>query len=568
MKKFWQRVKVFFSPSIDKSFGVKIAPYLTVILMCLILFVVSAFGWEWTNSPSFCGYVCHSMPPQYVTYSLSSHSSTYCVDCHLGRAFIFEQMVRKLGHAKTTGMATILNNFEYPLRAQFMSPADESCELCHSPSSFSYDTFREFNHYASDKSNTRSITYLSLKVGGGSSRQGLGRGIHWHTENNVQYISTDALDQIIPYVRVTSLDGKSVEEYLDVEANFNRSTLKESDLKKVDCITCHNRTSHQILQPEEAIDQLFDRQLASPAIPDFRAKALEALRAKYADSNAAALGISGLRNYYQQYQSEFYAKNSKLVDEAVERLVEIYRNSVFPEQKINWDTYPDNNGHINAPGCFRCHDGKHLSARNESIRLECNICHSVPVKAQPGTVVTNIEINHGIEPSSHKNPNFISMHRNLFDNSCKNCHTVDDPGGSSNKSFCSNSACHGQSWKYAGFDAPKVRQVLQAQLKLLVTPTPQPTKVSGTLSYETVIGPLFANRCATCHGEGGAKGVILTSFSKVMAGGQGGANLIPGKPTESLIIKIQSGAAPHFGQFSPDELELLSKWISNGAPEK
>jgi hypothetical protein len=43
---------------------------------------------------------------------------------------------------------------------------------------------------------------------------------------------------------------------------------------------------------------------------------------------------------------------------------------------------------------------------------------------------------------------------------------------------------------------------------------------------------------------------------------------VPGKPDESLIVQKQSGSLPHFGQLTPDELELLIAWITAGAPEK
>ena len=38
------------------------------------------------------------------------------------------------------------------------------------------------------------------------------------------------------------------------------------------------------------------------------------------------------------------------------------QNSVFEDQEVNWATHPNNVGHNNSPGCFRCHDGKHLNA--------------------------------------------------------------------------------------------------------------------------------------------------------------------------------------------------------------
>ena len=66
----------------------------------------------------------------------------------------------------------------------------------------------------------------------------------------------------------------------------------------------------------------------------------------------------------------------------------------------------------------------------------------------------DIEISRGPEPDSHKNPNWITGHRDYFDRSCQKCHTVTDPGGTSDTSFCSHSAGHGPVWEFAGFDAP------------------------------------------------------------------------------------------------------------------
>jgi hypothetical protein len=48
---------------------------------------------------------------------------------------------------------------------------------------------------------------------------------------------------------------------------------------------------------------------------------------------------------------------------AVGELVAIYNRNVFPDLKVTWGTYPNNLGHTDFPGCFRCHDGSHSSIR-------------------------------------------------------------------------------------------------------------------------------------------------------------------------------------------------------------
>ena len=44
--------------------------------------------------------------------------------------------------------------------------------------------------------------------------------------------------------------------------------------------------------------------------------------------------------------------------------------------------------------------------------------------------------------------------------------------------------------------------------------------------------------------------------------------IIPGDANASLLVQKQSGAQPHFGQLTPEELTLVIDWINAGAPEK
>ena len=55
------------------------------------------------------------------------------------------------------------------------------------------------------------------------------------------------------------------------------------------------------------------------------------------------------------------------------------RNNFFPEMKASWKVYPDNIGHKDWPGCFRCHDDMHKTADGKrSIKAsDCNACHTI-----------------------------------------------------------------------------------------------------------------------------------------------------------------------------------------------
>jgi mono/diheme cytochrome c family protein len=158
------------------------------------------------------------------------------------------------------------------------------------------------------------------------------------------------------------------------------------------------------------------------------------------------------------------------------------------------------------------------------------------------------------------------LHRDVFDPSCSNCHTTDDPGGTSNTSFCSNSACHGIAWVYAGFDAPSLREILRTQLDLVAS-EPQPELEDLPLSYEGAIGPLLEARCGACHAEGGLEGLNVTTFDTLMQGGTSGPAIVPGDPEGSLLVQRQSGDEAHFGQLSAEELARVVEWIAAGALE-
>lgn len=553
----------FFFPPPTARRSVRLLPYITLGVLTAFVVVSSAYAWDYTNSPPFCGQTCHTMPPEYNAYQISPHARIACVECHIGREFVGNQILRKAGDIKHI-ISLAFKDYEFPITAGEMRPAREICEKCHSPEKFSDDSFRQVAHYGDDKDNTPTTILLFLKTGGGSRRQGLGRGIHWHIENRILYYPADRFKQEIPYIRVYNDDG-SVDAYVDLESDFDPKSVDETKLEEMDCISCHNRITHKVDTPETAMDKALNRGVIDPGIPDIHRKGVEVLRAAYLSQDQGLNGIAGLENYYQVYYADYYASNRDTIQSAIATLQDIYRQSVFLEQKSDWTSHPNNVGHKDFPGCFRCHDGKHLNADGEAIRLECNVCHSIPVVVGPQDFVTNIEISRGPEPESHKNPNWIAGHRTYLDPTCSLCHTTSNPGGTDNTSFCSNSACHGAAWTYAGLDAPGLAEIVAAQLPT-PTPAPTPAPVVGAPTYAANIQTLFASLCGACHGEGAAAGLKLTTYADVMAGSSTRPVVVIGDPEHSPIVEIQSGE--HFGKLSNEELELVKQWIAGGAPEK
>ena len=569
MRNLWLKIRVglrnFFFPPEGSPRWVRILPYALLGFLTLIVLSGAVWGWEYTNSPEFCGKACHTMPPEFTSYLTSPHARIDCVDCHIGRGFLTTKVTRKAGDLRHI-VATVFHSYEFPIRAHQLQPARETCEKCHLPEKFSDDSLREIKQFAPDKDNTPLTTYLVLKTGGGSKREGLGRGIHWHIQNKIEYLPLDPEEQEIPYVRVYEDDG-SITEYVDIESGLEPGEVNEADLVEMDCITCHNRITHLVKTPEATVDELMNRGIIDPQIPEIRRVAVETYSQVYDTTETGLTGIAAIPSFYETYYPEFYTENVDKIDTAVAALQEAYAQSVYPEQNSDWTTHPNNIGHDDSAGCFRCHDGRHLNTEGKAIRLECNLCHSIPVVAGPDDFVSEIEISRGPEPDSHKNPNWITLHHDLFDPSCSNCHTTENPGGIDNTSFCSNSACHGNVWEYAGFDAPGLRQMLLEQLPAEPTPIAPPEGVAPT--YENTIGPMLVSKCGACHGtSNNLKDLDLTTYTGIMQGSESGAVVTPGDPDNSLIMIIQTSEQPHFAQLTPEELNLLEEWILAGAPQE
>jgi nitrate/TMAO reductase-like tetraheme cytochrome c subunit len=281
----WNRIKgglrSFFFPPPEKGRFFRILPYLTLGIITIFVIVGGLYGWEYTNSSEFCGTACHTMPPEYTSYLESPHARVECVECHIGRDFVATRIGRKAGDLRHI-VSLAFNTYEFPIHADTMQPARETCETCHFPEKFSDDSLREIRTFQNDMANTPTSIYLTLKTGGGTKRDGLGRGIHWHVENEINYLATDPERQEIPYVQVI-LDDGTIEEFIDIESDIDPSEISPEDLEQMDCITCHNRITHLVPDPEAAVDQLLTRGIrnrignrtrtiwATPIMPDVSA---------------------------------------------------------------------------------------------------------------------------------------------------------------------------------------------------------------------------------------------------------------------------------------------------------
>ncbi len=337
----------------------------------LILTAVGSYKtYHVTESVEFCGLVCHSvMEPEYTTYQIGSHARVDCVECHIGSGATWYVKSKISGLYQIYSVA--FDKYSHPIETPIknLRPARETCEQCHWPEKFTGNLDRIYPHYLPDEENTPFAVRMSLKVGGADPRRGPAEGIHWHMSANhtVEFIAEDEKLQIIPWVRVTDEDG-SVTEYAAPGFDGNPET---SVIHTMDCMDCHNRPSHAYNPPGESVDQALYLGRLPDSLPGIKRLAVELLTGEYTDKKEAFEAISAS-------MTEAYSGSEKLAG-AIEELQTIYALNFFPRMQADWSAYPDNIGHKNWPGCFRCHDDSHTSTDgSKTIEMSnCNSCHSI-----------------------------------------------------------------------------------------------------------------------------------------------------------------------------------------------
>ncbi len=420
-----------------------------VSLICLA--IIAAEMWEYSNSVAFCTNACHDVHPEEpVANQDSYHGRIQCTECHMGRVSMVEGALLKTGHFKHLP-AVLFDNHERPLVSETMRPASESCEKCHYPPAFHDDMAREIEHYLPDADNTGKLTYLLLRTGAGTQDAEGGFGIHWHVSNPVEYIATDESKQDIRWVRTTLPDGSTV-EYNDATNPLSAEEIAQAEKRTMDCVDCHNRIGHPFPAPGELIDQALADGRLSTALPFAKQEMLALLSATYASQEEAVAAADSLRARYETQYPDVAAAYATEIEQAVRLARELQTRLVFEEPGISWQSFFDNTGHDESDGCFRCHDGQHVSSEGAAIRLQCNLCHSIPVTVNLGDDPPEIAISALEEPASHLDSRFMSSHRFQVDETCAECHG-EVRYGTDDSRFCANSACHGQDWPTLSLDS-------------------------------------------------------------------------------------------------------------------
>jgi hypothetical protein len=412
-----------FFPRIDLNNPAQRSVFVSFSVFLIVFVMISTAGsykaYEYTESVSFCGQVCHTvMSPEYTAYQLSPHARVACAECHIGSGATWFVKSKLSGSRQV--FATIFNTYPRPIPTPVhnLRPAQETCEQCHWPKKFYGGQLKVFTHFANDEKNTERQIRMIIKTGGGDPATGAPEGIHWHMNigNKIDYVSADEKHQVIPYIHVEDQQGR-VTEYYAKDSTLSKEQIAKTPRHHMDCVDCHNRPTHIYVSPDQSVDQSMLARRIDTSLPFIKQEAVTVLTGTYASTDAAMQAIAkGMEDFYESKYPDIAKTKQLEIRNAVAETQAIYRRTEFPEMKLNWQTHPNNLGHYYFSGCFRCHDGQHVSADGRVISKDCNQCHTVLSQTEGATPA-------GIATAANQGFQHPVDIGDLTQVNCADCHT-------------------------------------------------------------------------------------------------------------------------------------------------
>lgn len=529
--KDWPRLPHFNPDNPQHMRGLVIFALGTLIVVPLIG-IASYEGYHYTDSTQFCGQVCHTvMSPEYTAYKNSPHARVTCAACHIGPGADWYVKAKISGVRQV--IAVTLNTYSKPIPTPVrnLRPARETCEQCHWPAKFYASQLRSRVHFASDEKNTRSEIQVLLKTGGGDTLAGPPSGIHWHMalSREIKYWASDEGRQVIPWVQTKDPATGKITVYRSDGKNDEGPPQDEQ--RVLDCMDCHNRPTHQILPPDRAVNMSIDSARLDRDMPYIKKVAVEALTLPFGSDAEADKGIEEhIRGFYRSLKS---AVPEASLARAVGEVRAIYHRNFFPYMKVDWRAYPDNIGHMMFNGCFRCHDGKHVTADGQRITKDCSACHQFlePAAGQSQTYRQGIP----------EHP--LKLEGDHAELKCSQCHT----GGPAPELTCTG--CHTAQARFRKGNTPALPGLQDVAPSYMASvECEQCHDVSRHLTLDSL-----SARCASCHDKtyganiaswkqdmdaGRAKAAAaIADLEKKLAGGS------PDEKTQALVVQMKNALA-------------------------
>ncbi len=409
-------------PRIDLNNPTHLHATLFIIAGGVLVLGLSGIGsfkaYEYTDSDEFCGTMCHEvMQPEYTAFSVSPHARVGCVKCHIGPG------AKWFAKSKLSGAyqvyAVLADKVPRPIETPIknLRPSRDTCEQCHWPAHFHDDKLVVHDYFGYEDDNTHWRLHLLMKIGGGGEGAGPTKGIHWHMniDNTVEYVATDRKRLEIPWVSSTRADGSKV-IYRSTEVDISDEEIAAAEKREMDCIDCHNRPTHHYNPPARMINRAMAEGKIDPTLPGIKSVLVELLSDEYETTEQALTGIAdGVRSHYSEDYPDVTQTQNEAIESAISKAQMLFKTNIFPEMKVSWREFPDHIGHLNTPGCFRCHDGLHETEDGVVLTRDCNICHTIiaqELKTQEKFI--------SLESLDYKHPEDID--EEWKETNCSDCH--------------------------------------------------------------------------------------------------------------------------------------------------
>ena len=351
----------------------------TILILFLGLSAVAGYqAYHFTDSVQFCGQACHAvMNPEFTAYQQSPHARVACASCHIGPGA--EWFVRSKLSGTYQIYSVFFNKYPRPIPTPIhnLRPAQADMRAVSLAGQvLGRAALRTQVHFSSDERNTRREVNLLIEDRRRRSRRSGDSLAHEHPRTRSGTSPRTSGGRSSPgCVRRTATAAS--------RSTCPRTTLsrpeqrKQGQMRLMDCVDCHNRPSHRYLPPSRAIDLSLEAKRIPIDLPFIKKVAVEAMVRRRMPppprptrESSGRSGPSTRRNTRPWRRS--YPQRVRLAIEEVQR---VYRHNFFPEMRVSWEAYPDNLGHKEFPGCFRCHDGKHVNGDGQPLSRRCNVCH-------------------------------------------------------------------------------------------------------------------------------------------------------------------------------------------------
>jgi len=457
-----------------------------IALTVPVIGVLSYEGYHYTDSNQFCGAVCHTvMEPQFTAFQQSPHAHITCAECHIGAGASWYVKSKLSGIRQVVAVAADSFPRPIPPAIQELRPATETCRQCHWPSKFYGDQLVTIDHYSSDEANTHGRIRMLLKTGGSDPSTGPPSGIHWHMALGftVEYVAVDDHLQEIPWVQTTDHTTGDTRVYRS-DGRPHSDPPPQGTRRTVDCMDCHNRPTHIFRSPQRAADSALNVNPGLQNLPFAKRQLVGALAQPHADREQGLTQISNrLEEFYQKNYPAVWSEQRVDVEKLIEVGHGILRTTSFPEMKVSWRTYPDNIGHKIFPGCFRCHEGRHVDELGKALSHECGTCHEFLMPAGGDGASPVVRTGGFVHP--------VPLEGNHGMMRCDQCHT----GGNAPERTCAG--CHILQAGFRAGNAPVFR-------RFTIAPDPMAEAVDcegcHVLSKPTTIAAID-ERCMDCHSD-------------------------------------------------------------------